>query len=467
MKVVGSTLFVGGDAYDISTGSPVRLGGISGFQASAVNGNLVYATTFQDYARVIDFTTPAQPKLLSVVGEVGVTGGAPAQWMDNRLLLAEGDGGLAVYESGLPGGLVEQASLPAGGTGSIFTAALDQIATASNLFVATTTDTVGVVNAYDITSVPAVRVGKLETGTQTPVALAMAGTTLYVGTDSSLLTVDASNPASLSQLGSLPAGATTALVRSGTTLYLGTLDNHLLVFDISQPTTPVQRTSILLPSVADRMAISGNLLLVADDVGGLLLFNIAAPANPVLLAQVALPGAAADIAIDGNLALLASADAGLLIVDISNPATPVLAGQAKLDLPQVYGAAGIPVFATTIAVHDSIAYVGALQNNATLFGFDYRQPAHPRLVSLSSYAFGTDDSLLTLCVAGNSLFVGGSLESLNPIFQTDLTQPRNVINTALLPLVLVPPVPASALSLVKAPPATLQLRKQKALRLSK
>ena len=55
----------------------------------------------------------------------------------------------------LPGGLVEQASLPAGGTGSIFTAALDQIATASNLFVATTTDTVGVVNAYDITSVPA------------------------------------------------------------------------------------------------------------------------------------------------------------------------------------------------------------------------------------------------------------------------------------------------------------------------
>ena len=468
MKVVGSTLFAGGDAYDISTGLPVRSGGISGFQASAVNGNLVYATTFQDYARVIDFTTPAQPKLLSVVGEVGVTGGAPAQWVGNHLLLAEGDGGLAVYEAGLPGGLVEQASLPAGGTGSVFTAALDQIATASNLFAATATDTVGVVNVYDITSVPAVRVGKLETGAQTPVALAMAGTTLYVGTDSSLLTADASNPASLSQLGSLPVGATTTLARSATTLYLGTLDNHLLVFDISQPSIPVQKTSILLPSVADRMAISGKLLLVADDVGGFLLFNIATPAQPALLAQLALPGAlgaAGDIAVDGNLVLLAAADAGLLIVDISNPSAPVLVGQAKLDLPQLYGGPGTPVLATTIAVHDSIAYVGAAQNNATLFGFDYSQPAHPRLVSLSSYAFGTDDSLLTLCVAGNSLFVGGSLESLNPIFQADLTQPRNVINTALLPPVLVPPIPA--VSLVKATPATLQLRKRNALRLSK
>jgi hypothetical protein len=470
MKVVGNTLFVGGDAYDISSVLPVRLGGISGFQASAVNGNLVYATTLQDYARVIDFTTPAQPKLRSVVGEVGVTGGAPAQWVGNHLLLVEGTGGLAVYEAGLPGGLVEQASLPAGGTGSIFTAALDQIATASNLFAATTTDTVGVVNVYDITSVPAVRVGKLETGAQTPVALALAGTTLYVGTDSSLLTVDASNPTSLSQLGSLPVGATTALVRSGTTLYLGTLDNHLLVFDISQPTIPVQGSSILLPSVADRMAISGNLLLVADDVGGLLLFNIATPAHPALLSQLALPGAvgaAGDIAVDGNLVLLAAADAGLLVVDISNPAAPALLGQAKLDLPQFYGGPGTPVLAATIAVHDSIAYVGALQNNATLFGFDYRQPAHPRLASLASYAFGTDDSLLTLRVAGNSLFIGGSLESLNPIFQTDLTQPRNVINTTLLPPVLVPPVTAAAHSLAKATPATLQLRKKKALRLSK
>lgn len=463
MKVVGNILFVGGDAYDISSVPPVRLGGISGFQASTVNGNLVYATTSQDYARVIDFTTPTQPKLLSVVGEVGVTGGAPAQWVGDRLLLAEGEGGLAVYEASQTGGLVEQASLPAGGTGSIFTAASDQLVTASNLFAATATDTVGVVNVYDITSVPAVRVGKLETGTQTPIALAMSGTTLYVGTDSSLLTVDASNPAGLSQLSSLPVGIITSLARSGTTLYAGTLDNHLLVFDISQPTMPAQGTSILLPGVADRMAVSGSLLLVADDIGGFLVFNIAAPANPVLLAQSALPSAAGDIAVDGTLVLLASADAGLSIVDISNPATPTLVGQAKLDLPQLYGGPDIPVLATTIAVHDSIAYVGAFQNNATLFGFDYRQPAHPRLVSLSSYAFGTDDSLFTLRVAGNSLFVGGSLESLNPIFQTDLTQPRNVINTTLLPSVLTPPVPAAVRSPDKAPPLTFQQRRKKAL----
>jgi hypothetical protein len=461
MKVAGNLLFVGGNAYDISGTLPVPLGGISGFQASAVNGNLVYATTSQNYARVIDFSIPAQPKLMSVVGEVGVTGGAPAQWVGNHLLLAEGNGGLAVYDAGLPGGLVEQASLPGGGTGSAFLAALDQVATQSNLFVAVSTDTVGVVNAYDITSVPATRVGKLETGAQTPIALAISGTTLYVGTDSSLLSLDVSNPASPSQLSSLPVGATTSLARSGTALYLGTLDKHLVVFDISQPASPVQGASILLPGVADRIGISGNVLLVADDMGGLLLFNIAKPANPVLLAQAAMPGAVADIAVDGNLALLASADAGLLIVDITNPANPVLVGQAKLDLPQIFGGRGKPVLATTVAVHDSIAYIGALQNNATLFGFDYRQPAHPRLVSVSSYATGTDDSLLTLSVAGNSLFVGGSLEDRNPVFQTDLTQPRNVINTALLPAVLAPPAAAQFQVLASTSVARLKLQQAK------
>jgi hypothetical protein len=452
MIVSGNTLFVGGDAYDISGAAPVHMGGIPGFQAGAVNGNLVYATTGQSYARVIDFTTPAQPKLLSVVGQVGVSGGSPAQWVGDRLLLAEGNGGLGVYEAGLPGGLVEQGELPGGGFAVI---GLDQLATPSNLFVAALNTIGGVMNIYDTSSVPATPLGRLQLGTQTPVALALSGATLYVGTDTSLLALDVTSLSAPNQLNSLPVVDVTSLAISGSTLYLGTLDSHLIIFDISQPASPVQKASILLPGVADRMTVTGNLLIIADDLSGLLLLNITNPLSPLLLGQAAVP--AGDLALDGNLVLVAAADQGLAIVDITNPSSPVVVSTTPLNMPQIFGGRPAPVLAVTVEARSSIAYLGAFQNNATLFGFDYRQPAHPRLVSLASFGTGTDESLISLRAGGNSLFVGGDMAVF---FQTDLSQPGNVINSALLPSVLVPPPAAPPVhSLLGRSMATFKLRR--------
>lgn len=297
------------------------------------------------------------------------------------------------------------------------------------------------------------RVGRVQTGTATPVALDLSGTILYVGTDSSLLTLDASNPGSLTQLASLPLASLTSLAHTGTTLYAGTLDGHLLVFDVTQPAAPVQQLSILLPAVADKLLVSGNFLLIADDTAGLLIYDVSTPATPALVTHLTLPGAAADLALDGTLALLASADAGLVIVDVSNPATPAIVSQTALDMPVNFGEKIQHNLASCIAIQNSIAYVGTVSDNDTLFAFDYRQPAHPRLVSLASYVFsisggvGLDGALLTLLTSGNRLFIGGVLELDTPVIEADITQPRNAINLYLSPASLLPPfAPLSGLT---------------------
>jgi hypothetical protein len=460
VKAAGPLLFAGSNIYDISGALPVQVGTLSGLNLRTTNGTFALSDTFQGGPRMADISDPAHPRFVGVIGQAGISlAGHNAAWAGNLLFFAEEAGGITVYDATLPGGPLEQAFLPGTGTNSFATVALDQAATATNLFVATDTNTGGVINSYDLTVNPAVRIGKFETGPATPEALNLNGSVLYVGTDSTLSIFDVSNPAAPLPKSFLPIGPVTALARSGNALYAATLDEHLLVFDVSQPGSPVQVLSLLLPEVADRMVTSGNLLLVANDIAGLGIYNIATPANPVLLSQMNIGAPVADVSVDGNLALLAAADAGLVIVNISNPASPLEVSRTPLDMPQAYGGAMQHNLAACIALKDSIAYLGTVANNDLLFAFDYRRPAHPRLISLAGYAFsisggvGLDGALLTLHATGNSLFIGGVLELATPVIQADISQPGNAINFYFLPPALLPP-PAPVATAQPANPAS-------------
>jgi hypothetical protein len=80
--------------------------------------------------------------------------------------------------------------------------------------------------------------------------------------------------------------------------------------------------------------------------------------------------------------------------------------------------------------------VGTLDDNGLVFGFDYANPAVPRLVSI--YAHG--DFILTwvgsLLFAGTDLFVGGSLGFSYPVAQVDMSQPFDSINQYFPPAAL-------------------------------
>ena len=93
---------------------------------------------------------------------------------------------------------------------------------------------------------------------------------------------------------------------------------------------------------------------------------------------------------------------------------------------------------------NEVAYVGVnnfdpYQNNgqASIFGFDYTQPANPRLVYLGAQDNEfIDDGILSLRAAGANLFAGVE----DPLsLELDATQPRNVINLSFLPGSLVQP----------------------------
>ena len=203
------------------------------------------------------------------------------------------------------------------------------------------------------------------------------------------------------------------------------------------------------------MRTNGTRLFVADSTAGLLIFDISVPSAPALLSSTKPSSNVLGVALDGNLALLAAWEAGIVIVDCTDPAHPVVTGQAKLNTIDAFGTAEeLLSHAAAITVNAGIAYIGVdnfdpnippNNGNATIYGFDYRRPNAPRIVSLSSSGSLIEQGILTMTSSGSSLFAGGDIAT----FQMDITNPRNTINLFFLPDSLRPPVLLNSLSRAK------------------
>ena len=73
-----------------------------------------------------------------------------------------------------------------------------------------------------------------------------------------------------------------------------------------------------------------------------------------------------------------------------------------------------------------------------MYGFDYRRPASPRLVTLATFSSQLEANLQTFAFYESDLLIGGypgAIPAL-PILQTDASQPRNVINPGYTPFAL-------------------------------
>jgi hypothetical protein len=295
-------------------------------------------------------------------------------------------------------------------------------------------------------------VGGFSTGTSLCQALALSDTYLYVGATDSLRVLDVSNPSSPSQVDSI-SGGISALATTGTSLFAGTVDNRLVVYDTSQPANPTQQASVNLPGLPIELVVSGNLLLVADSSAGLLVYSISTPNAPVLLSQTTPSTSVTDVAVDGNLALLAAWDGGLVIVDLTNPASPQVLGQANLDTIDPYAPFQSDLLnkAATVTVSNKVAFIGVFNadtncppenGNGMIYGFDYTESAHPRLVYLGANGV-VADGILTIRSVGSQLFAGGT----STLIEFDPSQPRDAINLFFPPAGLrPPPVPVPGVS---------------------
>src|SRR5262249_18702311 len=242
---------------------------------------------------------------------------------------------------------------------------------------------------------------------QYPTALELVGNTLFVGMDQSLIALDLSNPSKPIQLASMKL-LTTALSHSGNLLFVGTSDNKLVALDISKPGvfTAVASQTLASPVFGERVA--GSLLVVATGAG-VGFYNIS---NGLpMLPRVVVKYSAQDIAIDGNLVFLAVPDVGLVIIDNSDLSHPIVASETALPIwPGSFSGSDEVPLAVSVAVKSGIVYVGSANGQGSIYGFEYGQPAHPRLVSLVAYGPSVDSVVFTMAFNGNDMFVGGNFD---------------------------------------------------------
>ena len=98
----------------------------------------------------------------------------------------------------------------------------------------------------------------------------------------------------------------------------------LVVFDLTQPTAPLQAAQLATTNALD-IAAAGRYLYIADGSAGLRIVRIDTPNNPVLVGTLDTVNAKG-VAVFGRYAYIADGSGGLKIINVSNPAAPALAG---------------------------------------------------------------------------------------------------------------------------------------------
>lgn len=162
--------------------------------------------------------------------------------------------------------------------------------------------------------------------------MALDGSTMYVAAgDAGLLVFDVSNPGSPVEIGALPNsnGMTWAvdvefvdgLLYLGQDFYYPQDNNGLKVVDVSDPTAPSVVGEFELQSGAIAMGIAGGVAYVNDDFLGFSLVDVSEPTKPTLIKTDHDFDNVNGIAIDGDVAYF-WVYGDLLVLDVSEPASP-------------------------------------------------------------------------------------------------------------------------------------------------
>jgi hypothetical protein len=220
--------------------------------------------------------------------------------------------------------------------------------------------------AVDVTNplLPAL-LGTVSTGGNA-LNVAPRGNTAFVANGNSLVLVNATNPAAMTIIKTLPLPGTVWGVDVDTDQHLAAVAAGaagLILVDITSPAAPVVRGSVSTGD-ARETAIRGNFVLVADQANSMTSVNISNQAAPVVVSTtpLSLGGRLNDIKLSGNFAL--GADVffvnGIPIVDITNPG--VLQPRAILNFT------ARDDNAMGIAVDGNYAYLATEHSNITKGG---------------------------------------------------------------------------------------------------
>lgn len=224
-------------------------------------------------------------------------------------------------------------------------------------------------------------------------AFAVNGEWAYGGVGPRMKVLDISDPEDLSILGEtgvLPAMLVDLAV-SGRYVYVAMRDYGLRVFDVVDPTAPVEVGSFSQADLKIRaLAIEGDYIYLTHDAG-LSILDISDPLAPVALSTVALPApdGGRELVVEDQIVYVAAYRGGVRIVDANDPSAPVEVGFVQTAAPAQDLALAAPyIYAVTSTVLMII--------NAA----DVTAPVH-----LSSYPIFDHPERLPLSIAARSGFV--------------------------------------------------------------
>jgi hypothetical protein len=123
------------------------------------------------------------------------------------------------------------------------------------------------------------------------------------------------------------------VVISGGYAFVANLIN-LLVLDVSDVTQPYFVTLLPMMDIAERIEREGSYVYLVDTFGGLAIVDISTPTSPVEIGRFATPGTrVSDVVVRNGTAYLTSADSTLLVVDVSAPQQPSILGVYDSPMP--------------------------------------------------------------------------------------------------------------------------------------
>lgn len=158
-------------------------------------------------------------------------------------------------------------------------------------------------------------------------AVAASGSLVYLAAGGGLWILDASDPSSITPLGSVDTvGSAQGVTVSGSRAYISDFTAGLQIIDVSDPTAPVLLGGYNSSGFARDVAVQGSLAYLADDHAGVHILDVSNPAAPVRLGGYNTPGWAVSIQVSGSLAYVADRFHGMHVLNVSNPAAPIRLG---------------------------------------------------------------------------------------------------------------------------------------------
>jgi hypothetical protein len=244
-------------------------------------------------------------------------------------------------------------------------------------------------------------------------AIVVSGDYAYCSLRRFLLTLNISDPTSPTLVASSPGlGGENAILRGNYIYFTRVYDYNpqVEIVDISEPTNPIE--VLQFSGFAEGIFIDSSFIYLARENLGLCIFDNSNPTNPVQISTIRTHGSTEGVTVSGGYAYIADFDSGLTIVNVADPYFPSLAGRHNSNVLGSHRFIDIAVFGDYAYVADM--YFG-------LRVFDVTNPALPLYWS----SLNLDAYASKIIIDGNLAYL--TIESLGEgaVYIVDISDPRH------------------------------------------